>query len=899
MTYRNYGLMFAIALAVFCESAAVMAQDDFITARIASAASLSQEIDHLNRHANVHPQWLRSQAWWLIDWSKLLIIDSKEPIVLMLWMPEDLRKERADFVVILRLKPNWNPLTDHGYDFDVEAGRPGWLIMKQRDKEAATLYARQQGSLLFCSRSQNALNTLPHSDVYHRIAQTELPPTGLLSMELNPSALSQKHRRQILGILSDTVASDIERATGLHHLFLKLILSDTVSEVDKGLRTIQKARLLVSSDGNDGRRHIKLQIQPVTGSSMHNDFKELSAGGKLGGLHQLNDLGIAITTHAEKTPQSTSNTSGMGDFFKQFPALAQFYSFGLEPKLSAAVARMFRKFEKLPPSNSGMALVSFRPPNSASSALVFVVQDENIPAMKAIMEDELKRNFDYSEAEITEDKERQLSLCKFVNIFKSIGEFQVAWGNDIVLLSLADDTEFVAITSVVDKLHSTGSASRTIEIESRPIRFEMDNLRSQILKLQKGETKERTPSFGRALMSSVHQRDLKEIEATWNGRIDARWNADLVGGDAVEFNLHADLATIGWQFAALAVAEDVDGDAPESLPDPVKWFSEVLNRPLCSRSLLGLSEAELKLVQDRLRKYRNRMSDGYSEQQIRRYPELIIMLLSLPDRVLTREDRTEVFTKKLRSPSWDEFIEFSEEVARVQDRLCLRDMTRRCTLSRNFSKDKLSSSLAIAEQIVSWFPDTHEGYMERGQTLLAMKEPKRAGDDLTTALRLCKVDDKDRLHVLEWRARAYVALRDYGKAKADYLQAIEELNPPGTSKPLADAEELDSQGELVPLLCEAAKFLTMCDDDKIRNGQDAVQLAERACELSKWKSDLAIATLAGAFAEVGEFEKAVTTQRKAIAAAQSATAKASLESQLNQYLMKKTLRHERDGQRDK
>lgn len=57
--------------------------------------------------------------------------------------------------------------------------------------------------------------------------------------------------------------------------------------------------------------------------------------------------------------------------------------------------------------------------------------------------------------------------------------------------------------------------------------------------------------------------------------------------------------------------------------------------------------------------------------------------------------------------------------------------------------------------------------------------------------------------------------------------------------------------------------LATATNANLRNGQEAVQLASRACELTKYQDTIYIGTLAAAYAESGDFERAIATAQRA------------------------------------
>jgi len=83
-------------------------------------------------------------------------------------------------------------------------------------------------------------------------------------------------------------------------------------------------------------------------------------------------------------------------------------------------------------------------------------------------------------------------------------------------------------------------------------------------------------------------------------------------------------------------------------------------------------------------------------------------------------------------------------------------------------------------------------------------------------------------------------------------------------------EALRLNPNLTGVLNKLAWVLATSPEDELRNGAEAVRLAERACELTQYREPLFLGTLAAAYAESGRFPEAVTTAEKAEQLASSA-----------------------------
>jgi len=142
-----------------------------------------------------------------------------------------------------------------------------------------------------------------------------------------------------------------------------------------------------------------------------------------------------------------------------------------------------------------------------------------------------------------------------------------------------------------------------------------------------------------------------------------------------------------------------------------------------------------------------------------------------------------------------------------------------------------------------------------------------------------------RLNPKEWstflaRATVYENVEKFDKAIADYDRVIR-ITPKNSNEYVARGSAYFQKGNYQEALSDFRKALQLfpnnnnaltylallratCPEAPLRDGKEAIRMSMRACELSKWKEPVAISTLAVAYAETGDFDKAVKYQTQAM-----------------------------------
>ena len=165
-------------------------------------------------------------------------------------------------------------------------------------------------------------------------------------------------------------------------------------------------------------------------------------------------------------------------------------------------------------------------------------------------------------------------------------------------------------------------------------------------------------------------------------------------------------------------------------------------------------------------------------------------------------------------------------------------------LDKEFAGD-LEGAVADFKTALTHYPESYPVYRQLGRDLAKLNRPQEAIEYYEKALYL----NPDGAGSREIIYHLLIALQKCGRLdesiKAFYQGKTPLSHYPGTINNLA-------------------RLLATAPQADLRNGSRALSLAIRACEATEYKNPRFLDTLAAAYAETGQFEKAIQTAQEAI-----------------------------------
>jgi tetratricopeptide (TPR) repeat protein len=158
------------------------------------------------------------------------------------------------------------------------------------------------------------------------------------------------------------------------------------------------------------------------------------------------------------------------------------------------------------------------------------------------------------------------------------------------------------------------------------------------------------------------------------------------------------------------------------------------------------------------------------------------------------------------------------------------------------SMGHFDKALADYNKAIHLAPNQLQNYRGRASVFEDTDQLDKARADYDRVTRLNPRDTND----YRFRGSAHFAKGDYKAAASDFQMAAH--------LSLRDYDALVS----------LAWFEATCPEDPLRNGKQALEISLRACERSRWQSFWAVDALAAAYAEIGDFDRAVRYQTEAL-----------------------------------
>ncbi|MEZ6136285.1 MAG: tetratricopeptide repeat protein [Pirellulaceae bacterium] len=187
---------------------------------------------------------------------------------------------------------------------------------------------------------------------------------------------------------------------------------------------------------------------------------------------------------------------------------------------------------------------------------------------------------------------------------------------------------------------------------------------------------------------------------------------------------------------------------------------------------------------------------------------------------------------------------------------------------------RYGDAIADMELLVRAAPNNVDWIMQLASYYQMDKRPRLAIRLLDEVI---QNDDKD-WRALRLRGDAKLSIAMHDEAVADYDEAISILERDRAVPEEQKSSDLDYSG----LLNNLSWVLATSPNEKLRDGKKALELGLKASEASEYKQAHILSTLAAAYAETGDFEKAREWSAKAVALAEEEEKQEPGSSQIEQ-----------------